>query len=82
MFSIFTLPLSLFKNAISFDYKKNFAESVFMNLTLISICGKILTTLGHRKRIIQLLKTLESDICQVKNTEEEIIQQKFYKLTR
>ncbi|KAK0093229.1 hypothetical protein PV326_013999 [Microctonus aethiopoides] len=82
IFSIFTLPLSLFKNVISFDYKKNFAESVFMNLTFISICGKILTTLGYRKRIIQLLKTLERDICQVKNMEEEIIQQKFYKLTR
>nr|AQN78493.1 olfactory receptor 91 [Meteorus pulchricornis] len=58
------------------------AESMFMMLSLISVCGKSVTILISRDRIIKLLDILKTEICQAKNPDEDVAQEKFYRRIR
>ncbi|KAK0072616.1 hypothetical protein PV326_014298, partial [Microctonus aethiopoides] len=60
----------MIETLLSLGNIEEFAEGMFMLLTLISCCGKVLTLLVYRKRIILLFETFKCPVCQTSNPQE------------
>ncbi|KAK0179859.1 hypothetical protein PV327_005570 [Microctonus hyperodae] len=67
---------------LSLNNIEEFADGMFMLLTMISCCGKILTLLVYRQRIILLLETLECRICQTNNSMETAVRETYHQSMR
>ncbi|KAK0179858.1 hypothetical protein PV327_005569 [Microctonus hyperodae] len=71
---VFTISSAdMIKTLLSIGYVEEFAEGMLLLLTLISCCGKILTLLVHRQRIILLFETFKCPVCQATNSQEAAV---------
>ncbi|KAK0073978.1 hypothetical protein PV325_008934 [Microctonus aethiopoides] len=71
---VFAMTLAEMMDIIlSLGNVEDFVGGMFMLLTMMSCCGKILTMLLYRQRIILLLETLECHVCQTNNHKEAAI---------
>lgn len=80
---VFSMSLAeMIETLLSLGNVEEFAEGMFMLLTMISCCGKVLTLLVYRKRIILLFEKFQCPVCQASNPQEAAVRKTYHQSMR